>query len=392
MNMLVTLPPLLAALPLFRAESAASSTCNCSAAAARQGWTAGEGSLSGRRHAVSAQACCALCSGSSSEEGCILWEWQPSAQVCWLKNNARGGQPAADRITGSCAGLLPPLAPPPSPPPPSTQRLALHFDSAAPKVATTSRGFVSYTLDWWAPSQGARPEGWGAHANVLELDFESAKLRALVRALGPSYLRIGGSLDKDVIYQMPGTTESCPTSSERGAVPTGGLCLNSSRWDALHNFAAATDSKIVFGLSYPEVGSPDKKSDDDGTDGGSGIWNSTQAEALFAYSNQRGFRPSTTLFGFELGEELTKFKAGTPAFAAYVASYHRAAALLRSVFDHKDDVPKLMGPCPGMAWPQLATWYPSFLKGTEGALDISVYHSYNQVTSHSSHHMEILPA
>jgi hypothetical protein len=81
-----------------------------------------------------------------------------------------------------------------------------------------------------------------------------------------------------------------------------------------------------------------------------------------------------TLFGFELGEELTSFKTGTPAFAAYTASYQRAAKLLRSIFGSVN-VPKLMGPCPGMSWPQLATWFPAFLKGTEGALDVAVYHS-----------------
>ena len=80
---------------------------------------------------------------------------------------------------------------------------------------------------------------------MLELDFASPKLQALVRALGPSYLRIGGSLDKDVVYQLPGTTEPCPSA----------LCLNSSRWEQLHEFAAQTGSKVVFGLSYPQVGS-----------------------------------------------------------------------------------------------------------------------------------------
>ena len=32
-----------------------------------------------------------------------------------------------------------------------------------------------------------------------------------------------------------------------------------------------------------------------------------------------------------------------------------------------------------MAWPELDKWYPAFLKGTEGALDVAVYHSYNQI-------------
>ena len=75
-------------------------------------------------------------------------------------------------------------------------------------------------------------------------------------------------------------------------------CLNASRWDALHAFVNATDSKLVFGLSYP---------------GGvnSGIWDPKQAAALFRYSKAQGYTAKTTLFGFELGEELTKFRAGT---------------------------------------------------------------------------------
>jgi len=42
----------------------------------------------------------------------------------------------------------------------------------------------------------------------------------------------------------------------------------------------------------------------------------------------------------------------------------------------------LQGPCPGMSWPQLATWVPAFLAQTKGALDIADYHSYNQIKPH----------
>lgn len=187
---------------------------------------------------------------------------------------------------------------------------------------------------------------------------------------------------------MPGTHEACPTTSERGPVSGGGLCLNASRWNELHAFARATNSRIVFGLSYPEVSSPDTAPEQPlaaPETARSGIWNSSQAQALFAYSKQMGYSPSTTLFGFELGEELTAFKLGTSAFEAYMASYHRASELLKSIFgaasqeDSSVTVPKLMGPCPGMSWPQLATWFPAFLKGTAGALDVAVYHSYNQI-------------
>lgn len=88
------------------------------------------------------------------------------------------------------------------------------------------------------------------------------------------------------------------------------------------------------------------------------------------------------MHGFEVGEELTGFSVGTPEFTAYTASYQRAAKLLASTYSKGSSGggarPALMGPCPGMAWPELATWYPAFLEGTRGALDVAVYHSYNQ--------------
>ena len=52
--------------------------------------------------------------------------------------------------------------------------------------------------------------------------------------------------------------------------------------------------------------------------------------------------------------------------------------MLRDTFG-AEGTPLLMGPCPGMSWPQLATWFPAFLSGTAGALDVAVYHSYNQI-------------
>ena len=72
---------------------------------------------------------------------------------------------------------------------------------------------------------------------------------------------------------------------------------------------------------------------------------------------------------------------GTGAFNGYLAAYHRGAALLRAMWPAAAAKPLLMGPCPGMLWPQLQTWFPAFLNGTVGALDAAVYHSYNQVSA-----------
>ena len=84
--------------------------------------------------------------------------------------------------------------------------------------------------------------------------------------------------------------DPCPSTSGRGSVPTGGLCLNASRWDALHTFCAATNAKLVFGLSYPQLGEHNHLCPN-GCKNTSGRWNASQAKALFEYSKTKGYSP-----------------------------------------------------------------------------------------------------
>lgn len=252
----------------------------------------------------------------------------------------------------------------------NTSMISLAVDLSLPAakasslpLKTVSPRYVSYTLDWWPPNDGCRPFGWGAHSSVLQVNLSSPKLRALVSAMGPSFLRIGGSLENIVEYDIPGKSSCWKGGPKRP-------CLNASRWDELHEFARATNSKIVFGLSYPQYPHD------------SGIWNSSQAEALFSYSFARNYSRKSTLYGFELGEELTKFKVGTPAFENYIAAYQNCSVLLEKIWSTDSSCtskPKLLGPSPGMDWPNLARWFPSFLNRTRGTLDVAVYHSYNQI-------------
>lgn len=257
----------------------------------------------------------------------------------------------------------------------------LHFNASSQALGQVDARYVSYTLDWWPSNQGCQPSGgWGPHANVLEVDLDSPKLRSLVAALGPSILRIGGSLDKVVEYEIPSEGLLCSPRNHHDKQEK--PCLTAARWDALHEFAKATNAQIVFGLSYPEQNAQLP-----------GRWNASQAMALLRYSYQQNYSRQTTFYGVELGEELTQYKLDTDAFDNYVAAYHECARLLHSLWDDPKDTidhtilsqsddshyPLLMGPCPGMMWPQLATWFPAFLNRTFDVLDVAVYHSYNQI-------------
>eukprot|EP00937_MAST-01D_sp_MAST-1D-sp2_P001994 g1994.t1 len=366
--------------------------CTAASTLRYNGTNLGNGHIQHLTGIATADECCLKCRAlrDSPLGTCTVWEHAAEGGgSCWLKDNANHRMAQSDRVSGSCEPLPPP-SPPPSPLPPSPPvavAVAATVRADAPLARSgdgANGGFASFALDWWGPSEGCHPEGWGHHANILSIDLASPKLRMLVAALGPgATLRIGGSKDKDVGYAMG---DAFP-----GSLPYGGagcrpdLCLNSSRWDAINAFAAATGSRLVFGLSYPISsgsgggGGGGGGSSDDG-DSDSGVWNSSNAEALFAYTRAAGH----AVYGFELGEELTRFQLGTRAFDDYVTAYRKAAALLRDAWageggSNSSSRPLLMGPCPGMSWPQLQTWFPAFLNGTRGALDAAVYHSYNQV-------------
>tara|TARA_B110000208_G_scaffold108543_1_gene134459 strand:+ start:124 stop:2034 length:1911 start_codon:yes stop_codon:yes gene_type:complete len=350
-------------------SSSFSSPCNCTTP--KQKWNIGTGSIGGFTIVDDINACAARC---CAESLCKVYTFSATTRKCWMKTNDEAGHVEVDRDSSICRTPPPapaptPPPPPPPPPPPSTVQVGVNVDTTGAAVAYAGSGFVSYTLDWWEPTEGCRPEGWGPNANVLELNFESEKLIALTKALGPAYLRIGGSLDKFVKYDVPGAEGVCNSSSSDVDEEYHSSCLNATRWNQLHAFTTAVDAKLVFGLSYP------RSSD--------GTWNSSQAEALFRYSKAQGYDATTSMYGFELGEELTSFKLGSKDFEQYTQGYRSCAALLTKVFGAKGSTasprPMLMGPCPGMSWPQLATWFPAFLNGTAGALDIAVYHSYNQI-------------
>jgi len=241
---------------------------------------------------------------------------------------------------------------------PGTSSFTLQVQINTTKArGTVDPRYVSLALDYPDPRQ----PGKGHICNVLKIDLTSSKLQMLVTALGPSILRIGGTLDKVVEYDLPGAS-SCTHPETRP-------CLTADRWNALHAFARLCNLQIVFGLSYDQVNPKTQP----------GLWNSSQVEALLQYSVQQGYSRQTTLYGVELGEELTRFEVGTPAFGHYIDAYKKCAILLKTTWHDNIAKPLLMGPAPGMSWPRLATWFPEFLQQTFGALEVAVYHSYNQI-------------
>jgi heparanase len=153
--------------------------------------------------------------------------------------------------------------------------------------------YLSFSIDasqlvggkWWNPDAAGQEMGSGTvHAPVF--DFNRPRLDALTAALAPAYLRVGGSESDKVFYDLTSDGLTPP------AAPAGyKSVLTRSEWDALNDFVARNQLKLVFTLNAgpgPRV---------------NGAWDPANARALAAYSAQKGY----PIYAWELGNELNIF-------------------------------------------------------------------------------------
>jgi heparanase 1 len=234
--------------------------------------------------------------------------------------------------------------------------------------------YASVDLDWWGANgtpEAGSGGGW-AGCNALDLDLSNPMLNSAVRAFGQhgGFLRVGGSLDNSVRYEMGGLShEECtaPVPFRNRSIVR---CLNASRWDALYDFANSAGLGIIWGLSFPHNSSAPA------------LWNATNPEAFLRYSADTGKR----IHGIELGEEMAPMP-GTADFAGLLAAYRSLKSLKAAIWPDAALRPITLGPCVGMddETPSLPsyTFLIQFVKDTLLAesggplLDAVCMHSYN---------------
>ena len=127
-----------------------------------------------------------------------------------------------------------------------------------PKVANVvSPRFMCATLDWWPSTKcdyGRCP--WRG-ASMLEADLNDPLLHGAARLLSPFYLRLGGSLSDQIVYEeddgscpapLHGNSSVRDTFVKDDAIRTGfrSGCLSRQRWDELSDFCKAVGCQIIF--------------------------------------------------------------------------------------------------------------------------------------------------
>lgn len=164
--------------------------------------------------------------------------------------------------------------------------------------------FLSVALDtsqivggrWWSRS-GAVEIGRGAR-RTAPFDLTRPELVSLARALGPAYLRVGGTEADHVYYDVErravGNDDEARKDevSPRELAPGFELALTAPTWDTLADFADTAGLDLMFTLNA----GPGTRSRD-------GAWNGGNAEALLAYAHARGDRVPV----WELGNEVNGY-------------------------------------------------------------------------------------
>ncbi|KAF6154991.1 hypothetical protein GIB67_043293 [Kingdonia uniflora] len=234
-------------------------------------------------------------------------------------------------------------------------------------IATTDDNFVCATLDWWPSGKCNYGQCPWEKAGILNLDLNNTILFNAIKAFSSLRIRIGGSLQDQVLYNVGNAVKKCPhfknsTDGLFGFSKVSLFHLVSSMLTSKENTRAVT----TFGLNAL-FGR--KKISDDGLYGGN--WNSKNARDFIQYSIAKGY----TIDSWEFGNEL----CGTGVAARVEAKQYGLDSivlkgLLNELYQNSTTKPKLVAP--GGFYEK--KWFSDFLQASgPNVIDGITHHIYN---------------
>ncbi|CAN0896467.1 Heparanase-like protein 2 [Linum grandiflorum] len=165
-------------------------------------------------------------------------------------------------------------------------------------ISHTADDYICATLDWWRKDKcDYRHCPWG-NAGILDLDLNNTLLAKAIKAFDPLRIRVGGSLQDLVVYEVGGAVGVHPSFVKDKDVMLGFKpgSLPMKRWDELNEFFGKTNTKVIFGLN--ELSG--KRKQNPSTTQMVGDWDPTNARDFMNYTVQKGYK----IDAYELGNEL----------------------------------------------------------------------------------------
>ncbi|CAI0560178.1 unnamed protein product [Linum tenue] len=234
-------------------------------------------------------------------------------------------------------------------------------------VAETDENYVCATIDWWPHDKCDYNHCPWEYTSVVNLDVTHSLLVKAIEAFRPLRIRIGGSLQDQVLYDVGNLGSPCHSFFKM----KGGLfgfskgCLNMDRWDALNNLFSKTGAIISFGLNALH-GRHKIKNKVWG-----GPWNSTNAHDFISYTISKGYK----IEAWEFGNELSGTGIGASVSAdTYAKDVVKLNEIVDALYKNSNKKPSIMAP--GGFFEQ--GWFAKLLKITgPGTLNTVSHHMYN---------------
>ncbi|XP_020096838.1 heparanase-like protein 1 [Ananas comosus] len=235
-------------------------------------------------------------------------------------------------------------------------------------IGRTDDNLVCATLDWWPKEKcnyGVCP--W-TNASIIDMDLSNPALVNAIKAFNPLRLRLGGSLQDQIIYKTGKYYPRCQSFrlDPKSLFGFTSGCLTMDRWDELNQFFNETGAVITFGLNAL-IGR--RRASKDGLYVGN--MNPTNAYNLMKYSLSKGYK----IDSWELGNELSAGGVSARVNGVqYGEDLIRLKELMNRLYAKEANPPKLMAP--GGFFD--AKWFADMLQ-TSGpnVVDVVSHHIYN---------------
>lgn len=212
-------------------------------------------------------------------------------------------------------------------------------------VGDTNVNYASWTIDS------------SYNRGFVHIDFDNQNLLAAAKSLAPSTIRFGGGGNDYLSYQP---YSNCNSSADNDDF----VCLNTTHWNSLYNWANASGTEFIFGISYDFVAACAQKS--------AYVWKPDQAISMVKYIQSQ----KQTIWGFELGNEVNNRQKSCNTTGGQQAAAFKLfkSEVLDKLYPDEASRPHLIGPDVGFLDPEL--FLGDFL-GNFSDLYAVTYHVYS---------------
>lgn len=234
-------------------------------------------------------------------------------------------------------------------------------------VAENDDNFICATIDWWPHDKCNYDQCPWAYSSAINMDLSHPLLAKTIQAFKRLRIRIGGSLQDQVLYDVGSLKTPCHPfrKMKDGLFGFSSGCLHMKRWDELNHFLSITGAIVTFGLNALHGRHKGRGR------AWEGAWDSTNAYAFINYTVSKGYQ----IDSWEFGNELSGSGVGASVnVEAYGKDLIKLKGIINNLYKSSHSKPSLLAP--GGFFEK--DWYARLLQVSgPGVINSMTHHIYN---------------